>query len=73
MLDVVYNHLGNEGNYLRMFGPYFTGAHKTPGRAITMTPAGSEGVREFVDREREVLDPGNTHGRAALDAVQTIP
>ncbi len=23
-LDVVYNHLGNEGNYLGMFGPYFT-------------------------------------------------
>lgn len=29
-LDVVYNHLGPEGNYLRDFGPYFTSRHKTP-------------------------------------------
>ena len=25
VLDVVYNHLGPEGNYLSQFGPYFTG------------------------------------------------
>ena len=30
VLDVVYNHLGNEGNYLRLFGPYFTARHQTP-------------------------------------------
>ena len=30
VLDVVYNHLGNEGNYLSQFGPYFTARHKTP-------------------------------------------
>jgi maltooligosyltrehalose trehalohydrolase len=29
-LDVVYNHLGPEGNYLGEFGPYFTSRHKTP-------------------------------------------
>src|SRR5207253_492760 len=29
-LDVVYNHLGPEGNYLSEFGPYFTSRHKTP-------------------------------------------
>ena len=29
-LDVVYNHLGPEGNYLAEFGPYFTSRHKTP-------------------------------------------
>ena len=29
-LDVVYNHLGPEGNYLSEFGPYFTSKHKTP-------------------------------------------
>ena len=29
-LDVVYNHLGPEGNYLRDFGPYFTDRYKTP-------------------------------------------
>ena len=29
-LDVVYNHLGPSGNYLSVFGPYFTQAHHTP-------------------------------------------
>ncbi len=28
VLDVVYNHLGPEGNYLRDFGPYFTEAYR---------------------------------------------
>ena len=30
VLDVVYNHLGPEGNYLREFGPYFTDRYRTP-------------------------------------------
>jgi maltooligosyltrehalose trehalohydrolase len=30
VLDVVYNHLGPEGNYLGEFGPYFTPRHRTP-------------------------------------------
>ena len=30
VLDVVYNHLGPEGNYLAEFGPYFTGRYRTP-------------------------------------------
>jgi maltooligosyltrehalose trehalohydrolase len=29
-LDVVYNHLGPEGNYLNDFGPYFTSRHRSP-------------------------------------------
>src|SRR5260370_9126166 len=29
-LDVVYNHLGPEGNYLGDFGPYFTDRYRTP-------------------------------------------
>src|SRR4029079_13820094 len=29
-LDVVYNHLGPEGNYLSDFGPYFTNRYHTP-------------------------------------------
>lgn len=29
-LDVVYNHLGPDGNYLAEFGPYFSGKHETP-------------------------------------------
>lgn len=47
-LDVVYNHLGPEGNYLSEFGPYFTDNYKTPwGSAINFDDAWCDGVREF--------------------------
>src|SRR5882724_5943785 len=73
MLDVVYNHLGNEGNYLRMFGPYFTGAHKTPwGEAINYDAAGSEGVREFVIENAMYWIREYHMDGLRLDAVQTI-
>jgi maltooligosyltrehalose trehalohydrolase len=48
ILDVVYNHLGPEGNYLRDFGPYFTDRHKTPwGQAINFDGPYSNPVRDF--------------------------
>ncbi len=48
ILDVVYNHLGPEGNYLRDFGPYFTGTYCTPwGDALNYDGAYSYGVRNF--------------------------
>lgn len=48
-LDVVYNHLGPEGNYLADFGPYFKQSVTTPwGAAINYDEAGSQGVRDFV-------------------------
>jgi maltooligosyltrehalose trehalohydrolase len=48
VLDVVYNHLGPEGNYLGEYGPYFTGRYRTPwGAAINFDGAGSDGVRRF--------------------------
>jgi maltooligosyltrehalose trehalohydrolase len=48
-LDVVYNHLGPDGNYLREFGPYFTGTHHTPwGEAVNLDAAGSPGVRRWI-------------------------
>jgi maltooligosyltrehalose trehalohydrolase len=47
-LDVVYNHLGPEGNYLREFGPYFTGRYKTPwGEALNFDGPDSDEVRRF--------------------------
>ncbi len=47
-LDVVYNHLGPEGNYLSSFGPYFTDRYKTPwGDAINFDGEYSDGVRNF--------------------------
>jgi maltooligosyltrehalose trehalohydrolase len=47
-LDVVYNHLGPEGNYLGSYGPYFTHRYQTPwGQAINYDDAGSDEVRKF--------------------------
>ncbi len=47
-LDVVYNHLGPEGNYLARFGPYFTARYVTPwGEAVNFDGPGSDHVREF--------------------------
>jgi maltooligosyltrehalose trehalohydrolase len=49
ILDVVYNHLGPEGNYLGDFGPYFTDRYKTPwGSAINFDGSESDEVRKFV-------------------------
>lgn len=48
ILDVVYNHLGPEGNYLRDFAPYFTDRFQTPwGSAINFSAAHSDEVRRF--------------------------
>jgi maltooligosyltrehalose trehalohydrolase len=48
ILDVVYNHLGPEGNYLQEFGPYFTPKYRTPwGDAVNMDDGGSDEVRHF--------------------------
>ncbi|RYZ24469.1 MAG: malto-oligosyltrehalose trehalohydrolase [Chitinophagaceae bacterium] len=48
VLDVVYNHLGPEGNYLGAYGPYFTGKYSTPwGGAINFDDAWSDGVRRY--------------------------
>ncbi len=47
-LDVVYNHLGPEGNYLSAYGPYFTDRYQTPwGQAVNFDGAGSDEVRRF--------------------------
>lgn len=47
-LDVVYNHLGPEGNYLRDFGCYFTDRYRTPwGSAINFDGPDSDEVRRF--------------------------
>jgi maltooligosyltrehalose trehalohydrolase len=48
VLDVVYNHLGPEGNYLREFGPYFTDQYRTPwGEAVNLDGPHSDEVRRF--------------------------
>jgi maltooligosyltrehalose trehalohydrolase len=48
VLDVVYNHLGPEGNYLGEFAHYFTDRYRTPwGPAVNFDAAHSDEVRRF--------------------------
>src|SRR5207248_10589098 len=48
VLDVVYNHLGPEGNYLADFGPYFTDRYRPPlCAAINFDGPGSDEVRHY--------------------------
>ncbi len=48
LLDVVYNHLGPEGNYLGRFGPYIADQHTTPwGPGIDLDGSSSAEVAEF--------------------------
>lgn len=49
LLDVVYDHLGPEGNYLGDIGPYFKSSVQTLwGDAVNYDEPGSSGVRAFV-------------------------
>jgi maltooligosyltrehalose trehalohydrolase len=48
ILDVVYNHLGPEGNYLHGFGPYFTDRYRTPwGETVNFDGPCSDEVRRY--------------------------
>jgi maltooligosyltrehalose trehalohydrolase len=48
VLDVVYNHLGPEGNYFREFAPYFTDIYASPwGDAVNLDQAYCDDVRNF--------------------------
>jgi maltooligosyltrehalose trehalohydrolase len=73
LLDVVYNHLGPDGNYLSHFAPYFTDRVKTAwGDAINYDGANSDGVRSFVlDNARMWLEVYGFDG-LRLDAVGAI-
>src|SRR5207245_157389 len=73
VLDVVYNHLGNEGNYLRSFGPYFTAKHTTPwGEAINYDDEGSEEVLRYVIENALYWVREYHLDGLRLDAIQTI-
>ena len=48
-LDVVYNHLGPEGNYLSDFGPYTLEGRETPwGAGLNWDGPGADGLRRWV-------------------------
>src|SRR3954464_3661632 len=71
-LDVVYNHLGPEGNYLGEYGPYFTSRHHTPwGDALdfSLRPV----RRYFVENAlRWVSRAGGGFDGLRLDAIHGI-
>lgn len=73
VLDVVYNHLGPEGNHLAEFGPYFTDAYKTPwGSAINFDGPDSEGVRRyFIENALQWIEDFHIDA-LRLDAVHAI-
>jgi maltooligosyltrehalose trehalohydrolase len=73
LLDVVYNHLGPDGNYLGQFGPYFTDHYKTGwGAAVNYDGAQSGEVRRFViDNALMWLNDYQFDG-LRLDAVHAI-
>lgn len=73
ILDVVYNHLGPEGNYFAEFGPYFTDRYQTPwGMAVNYDGPDSDPVRRFViDNACMWVRDFHVDG-LRLDAVQTI-
>lgn len=73
VLDVVYNHLGPEGNYLHDFGPYFTDRYATPwGDALNFDGPHSDPVRRFF--VENALHWVREHGvdGLRLDAVHAI-
>ena len=48
VLDVVFNHLGPEGDYLGKYGPYFSQRYQTPwGSALNSDGPGSDEVRRY--------------------------
>ncbi|HET6399294.1 MAG TPA: alpha-amylase family glycosyl hydrolase, partial [Candidatus Thermoplasmatota archaeon] len=73
VLDVVYNHLGPQGNVLGRFAPYFTDRYRTPwGDALDFDGGASDGVRRyFLENVRYWLE--DLHVDALrLDAVHAI-
>ena len=73
ILDVVYNHLGPEGNILHRFGPYFTDRYRTPwGDAINFDGQDSDEVRAFfIDSALMWLEECRIDG-FRLDAIHEI-
>jgi maltooligosyltrehalose trehalohydrolase len=73
ILDVVYNHLGPEGNYLGEFGPFFTDRYRTPwGGAINFDGPDAEGVRRhFIENARAWVRDFHVDG-LRLDAIHAI-
>jgi maltooligosyltrehalose trehalohydrolase len=72
-LDMVYNHLGPDGNFLGEIGPYFTDKHSTPwGQGLNLDGPDSDEVRRWVlDNVRQWLRDFHIDG-LRLDAVHEL-
>lgn len=74
ILDVVYNHIGPDGNYLKQFAEeYFTAEHTTDwGEALNFYARGCEPVRDFfIQNAGYWIDEFHLDG-LRLDATQNI-
>jgi maltooligosyltrehalose trehalohydrolase len=73
ILDVVYNHVGPEGNYLSVFGPYFSTRYKTPwGPIFNFDEAYSDEVRHYVVQNAVYWIKEYHVDGLRLDAVHSI-
>ena len=73
VLDVVYNHLGPEGNYLDNYGNYFTNKYHTPwGKALNFDDAWCDGVRHYFIENVLMLFRDFHIDALRLDAVHAI-
>jgi maltooligosyltrehalose trehalohydrolase len=73
LIDVVYNHLGPDGNYLGEYGHYFTSKYQTPwGSAVNLDGPHSDEVRRFfIDNALMWLEEYHFDG-LRLDAVHAL-
>lgn len=73
ILDVVYNHLGPEGNYLSHFGPYFSGRYSTPwGKPVNFDGPHSDAVRNYFMQNAMMWCRDYHIDGLRLDAVHAI-
>jgi len=73
ILDVVYNHMGPEGNYLEAYGPYFTDKYRTPwGKAVNLDGAYCDGVRNFFAQNMRMWFRDYHIDALRLDAVHAL-
>ncbi len=73
-LDVVFNHLGPEGNYLSSFGPYFTSRHRSPwGDGIDYDGPDAAPIRAYALQAAAQWVRDFRVDALRLDAVHAIP
>jgi len=73
ILDVVYNHIGPEGNYLNDFGYYFTSKYSTPwGDALNFDDAHCDAVRTYFIQNTLMWFKDFHIDALRLDAVHAI-